>query len=225
MDSLDYVIESIDRITASDYIPTPEDLILNRIQTTGMTDMRMDYGGVKLRLMDMGGRRSERRKWLHSPDENADIVVFIVAISEYNQTIFETPDMNCISESLSYFQMVLNHRIFRRIPLILFFNKMDLFEKKIFEVPLHVVDETGEDTRNEDFEGPYAEDAPSINEKETAINAAKTYMARKFLDLCETERVLLHCFVTATEIQSVRAAIHRVAEPPRQRQYPIENFI
>ena len=38
------------------------------------------------RMIDVGGQRSERRKWIHS-FENVTSVMFLVAISEYDQTL------------------------------------------------------------------------------------------------------------------------------------------
>lgn len=40
------------------------------------------------RVVDVGGQRSERKKWIHCFD-NANAVIFIVAISEYDQIIAE----------------------------------------------------------------------------------------------------------------------------------------
>ena len=38
------------------------------------------------RMIDVGGQRSERRKWIHSFEEVTS-VMFLVAISEYDQTL------------------------------------------------------------------------------------------------------------------------------------------
>lgn len=39
-------------------------------------------------MIDVGGQRSERKKWLHCLD-NVKMVIFLVAISEYDQTLLE----------------------------------------------------------------------------------------------------------------------------------------
>jgi hypothetical protein len=36
-------------------------------------------------VFDVGGQRSERRKWIHCFD-NVDAIIFIIAISEFDQT-------------------------------------------------------------------------------------------------------------------------------------------
>lgn len=40
------------------------------------------------RVFDVGGQRSERRKWIHCFD-NVESIIFIAAISEYDQVLFE----------------------------------------------------------------------------------------------------------------------------------------
>ena len=41
------------------------------------------------RMVDVGGQRSERRKWIHCFD-HVTSVMFLVAISEYDQWLVET---------------------------------------------------------------------------------------------------------------------------------------
>jgi hypothetical protein len=43
------------------------------------------------RTIDIGGQRSQRSKWIHS-FENVQALVFVIAISEYDQTLFEARD-------------------------------------------------------------------------------------------------------------------------------------
>ena len=43
------------------------------------------------RMVDVGGQRSERRKWIHCFD-NVTSVMFLVAISEYDQLLQETEE-------------------------------------------------------------------------------------------------------------------------------------
>jgi hypothetical protein len=40
--------------------------------------------GIRVNLIDVGGQRSERKKWLHC-FESVDAVLFVAAISEYDQ--------------------------------------------------------------------------------------------------------------------------------------------
>ena len=47
------------------------------------------------RMVDVGGQRSERRKWIHC-FENVTSVMFLVAISEYDQILVETDEVSYI---------------------------------------------------------------------------------------------------------------------------------
>ena len=47
-------------------------------------------GDIKhCRMVDVGGQRSERRKWIHC-FENVTSIIFLVALSEYDQILFES---------------------------------------------------------------------------------------------------------------------------------------
>ena len=41
------------------------------------------------RMVDVGGQRSERRKWIHC-FENVTSIMFLVALSEYDQFLVES---------------------------------------------------------------------------------------------------------------------------------------
>ena len=40
-------------------------------------------------MVDVGGQRSERRKWIHC-FENVTSIIFLVALSEYDQVLVES---------------------------------------------------------------------------------------------------------------------------------------
>ena len=52
------------------------------------------------RMVDVGGQRSERRKWIHC-FENVTSVMFLVALSEYDQCLHETSEVRLVLRSLS----------------------------------------------------------------------------------------------------------------------------
>lgn len=47
------------------------------------------YVFLFLRMVDVGGQRSERRKWIHC-FENVTSIMFLVALSEYDQVLVES---------------------------------------------------------------------------------------------------------------------------------------
>mmetsp|Transcript_15310 Transcript_15310/g.18953 ORF Transcript_15310/g.18953 Transcript_15310/m.18953 type:complete len:380 (+) Transcript_15310:276-1415(+) len=198
LDSLEHFLTNIDRIAAPDYFPTTEDYLLNRVRSTGMTNIKLVIQGCEFDIMDVGGQRSERRKWIQCFD-NVTAIIFVAAISEYDQTLFEDSETDRIAEAITLFKRVLNYKIFKQHPIILFLNKNDIFQKKLFEVPLRV-----EGVRNEDFAGPYAKDAGNDPKKrEEALVAAQAYMRDKFLSVAEGRQIYDH-MTTATDSENVR---------------------
>ncbi len=49
------------------------------------------------RFIDVGGQRNERRKWIHA-FEDVTCVMFVAAISEYDQTLYEDEKKNRMVE-------------------------------------------------------------------------------------------------------------------------------
>ncbi len=46
--------------------------------------VKYKHRSLAFKMIDVGGQRSERRKWIHCFD-NVTAVLFVVALSEYNQ--------------------------------------------------------------------------------------------------------------------------------------------
>jgi hypothetical protein len=89
-------------------------------------------------MVDVGGQRSERKKWIHC-FQDVTAVVFCVAMSEYNQKLYEDEGVNRLDESLKLFDEICNSRWFTDVAIILFLNKSDIFREKIKKVDLSVV--------------------------------------------------------------------------------------
>jgi guanine nucleotide-binding protein subunit alpha len=84
-------IEDIDRLWGTDYVPDDQDLLRSRLRTTGITETVFDLGQLTYRMFDVGGQRSERKKWIHC-FENVNCLLFLVAISGYDQCLVEDKD-------------------------------------------------------------------------------------------------------------------------------------
>ena len=135
IDSAKYFLENLDRIVQPTYTPTNEDILRSRVKTTGITETAFSTTRGNFRLFDVGGQRSERKKWIHCFD-NVRAIIFIVAISEYDQRLLEDDTMNRMQEALTLFDFICNSRWFINTSIILFMNKIDIFAEKIEEVPL-----------------------------------------------------------------------------------------
>ncbi|KAJ7154112.1 G-protein alpha subunit [Mycena filopes] len=135
MDSAAYFITAIHRLAAPDYLPTEEDVLRARLQSTSITETRFNMGGLSIHMFDVGGQRSERKKWIHC-FESVTSIIFCTALSEYDQVLLEAKGQNRMRESLVLFESVINSRWFLRTSIILFLNKIDVFRGKLGKVPL-----------------------------------------------------------------------------------------
>ena len=86
-------------------------------------------------MFDVGGQRSERRKWIHC-FEGVTMVIFVTSLSEYDQTLLEDARINRMAESISLFDSVVNSRWFSRASMVVLLNKIDIFKEKLTIIPL-----------------------------------------------------------------------------------------
>lgn len=136
-DSANYFLDSLDRLGAPDYTPTEQDILRTRVKTTGIVEVHFSFKNLNFKLFDVGGQRSERKKWIHC-FEDVTAIIFCVAMSEYDQVLHEDETTNRMQESLKLFDSICNNRWFTDTSIILFLNKKDLFEQKIKKSALSV---------------------------------------------------------------------------------------
>jgi len=130
-----YFFNKAEDIMKDGYLPSEDDILHCRIFSCGVKQelFTMD-DDIQFRLMDVGGSRSEIKKWVQC-FENVTAVLYVVAVNEYDQLCFEDNETNRLMEALDLFEDIVNSEWFADIPIILFLNKKDLLLEKIRNVP------------------------------------------------------------------------------------------
>jgi len=136
LDASQYYFDNVERLCAEDYVPTEEDCIMTRVKTTGVivTDLPED-GDISFKVVDVGGQRNERKKWIHCFD-NVNALLYVVNLAGYDQVMFEDVSQNRMLESLSLFKETVNNPAFENATVFILFNKKDLFEQMIKTTPI-----------------------------------------------------------------------------------------
>ncbi|PBP24751.1 G protein alpha subunit [Diplocarpon rosae] len=191
MDSAPYFFEEANRITGQDFIPTEADVLRARTKTTGIYETRFTMGSLSIHMFDVGGQRSERKKWIHC-FENVTSIIFCVALSEYDQVLLEESNQNRMMESLVLFDSVVNSRWFMRTSIILFLNKVDLFRQKLGRSPL----------------SNYFPDYSGGND----INRASKYLLWRFNQVNRAHLNLYPHLTQATDTSNIRLVFAAVKE-------------
>jgi GTPase SAR1 family protein len=129
-DGFSYMLDNVQRICQEGYTPTDDDIVRVRVRTSSIVEMSFKINGVDFLIADVGGQRGERRKWIHCFD-GVQAVLFVAAISEYDQKVVEDPEKNSLIEAIELFGNVCNLPTFKKTAMILFLNKSDIFKDKM----------------------------------------------------------------------------------------------
>ncbi|KAJ3107204.1 Serine/threonine-protein kinase smu1 [Phlyctochytrium planicorne] len=164
-----YYMSNIDRICDPNFSPTDQDILSARVITTSITETQIKVESMTFRIFDVGGQRSERKKWAPYFDD-VKCIIFIADISAYDLTLVEENSVNRMTESLNLFKTICNHPLFKNTAMILFLNKIDLFQEKLQTVALKdfFPDFKGANTFEEASEF-FAERFSSLNQNDTKI--------------------------------------------------------
>jgi len=134
-DTAGYFFNSMARILSEKYVPSVDDVLRVRVRSTGIEEAEFKFDKMNIRVVDVGGQRSERRKWIHCFSQVTS-VLFCASLSDYCLTLRENSNVNRMEEALELFAEVANSSYFNSSSIILFLNKVDLFEEKLQQTPL-----------------------------------------------------------------------------------------
>jgi len=193
LDSAHYWYKHIERILKDDYQPTVKDIIKSRTKTTGIQEIIFEIDGYKFKLTDVGGQRSERKKWI-SCFQNLTAILFVVALSEFDQTLNEDNGTNRMSESIKLFRGVVGNDALHHVAMILFLNKEDLFTEKI---------------KRSDLKKCFPEYSGPSGDKDAAFD----YIKNQFISLNSNPNRKIYTQITvATDIDNIRMAMDSVKD-------------
>merc|ERR1719216_475647 len=144
-------MDNVRRYADPNYQVTFDDYVRIRDQTTGIihTQFEVDNGRRKwlFKLIDVGGQRTERRKWLHI-FHGIDVVLYVMSLSAYDQVLYEDHTTRCYDETLNLFKKTAANKAFETTDFIVFLNKNDLFQDKLGRIPFTVYKVTLTRTRH-----------------------------------------------------------------------------
>ncbi|KAK1328899.1 hypothetical protein QTO34_011069 [Cnephaeus nilssonii] len=128
-DSAAYYLNQLDRITATTYLPNEQDVLRSRVKTTGIIETKFSVKDLNFRMFDVGGQRSERKKWIHC-FEGVTCIIFCAALSAYDLVLVEDDDVNRMHESLHLFNSICNHKFFAATSIVSFSTRRTSLRKK-----------------------------------------------------------------------------------------------
>ena len=189
IDSATYYFQKIKEILNPSYKPDQQDVLQSRVQTTGIVETSFKSGNISYQLFDVGGQRSERRKWLHCFDD-VQAVLFVASLSGYDMTLTEDGTTNRMEESINLFQAICVNKFFSSSSIVLFLNKFDLFIEKVNNTKHHL--------------RLYF---PKYTGPDHDVAAAKDFIKDQYLACNISERNIFLHFTTATDTNNVRVII------------------
>uniref|UniRef100_A0A3P9NVQ1 G protein subunit alpha 13 n=1 Tax=Poecilia reticulata TaxID=8081 RepID=A0A3P9NVQ1_POERE len=177
-----------------DYLPSQQDILLARKPTKGIHEYDFEIKNVPFKMVDVGGQRSERRRWFECFDSVTSIL-FLVSSSEYDQVLMEDRQTNRLRESLDIFETIVNNRVFVNVSIILFLNKTDLLEEKVKLVPL------------KDYFPEYAGTEHNLSDVQAFM--VECFRAKR---RDATQKPLYHHFTTAINTDNIRLVFRDVKD-------------
>lgn len=145
-DNAAYFFAEAQRITAEDYVPSLEDIgCVPENHEKGVMESHFKLYGLSVRVLQVHGQQSYRRKWT-DPFWGAMSIMFFISLSDYDEPgISHMSQQTRLGESFALFEAVVNSPWFSQTTIILVLTGKNEFRAKLHDVPLneHFPDYTG----------------------------------------------------------------------------------
>jgi hypothetical protein len=109
----EYIMSRLDALAATDFTPSPEDVLQVRAMTTGAITVHLELKDCKVELVDLGGQRNYRKEWA-SKTKDVETVVFVAAVGDYDLKIMEDATTGRLAENLSAWKELCNSFLFAK---------------------------------------------------------------------------------------------------------------
>eukprot|EP01084_Bolivina_argentea_P312408 540859_1 len=134
---LDKILEIVNK--ENDYNPSFDDMCRIRDQktlNTGFGQKRVlaqtkMFGECQLTITNIGGQRSERKKWINMMKDDFDMIWFIIDISEFDVMCWEDMNTLRLQEALNLFENMVTAGLMNNKTTTIIFNKHDLLLEKL----------------------------------------------------------------------------------------------
>ncbi|VDK31416.1 unnamed protein product [Gongylonema pulchrum] len=80
--NIQYFFENVERIAASDYVPTEMDILSSYAPTIGIDQVRYSTSFASISILDIGGSEHSRRKWKKFYDA-INVLIYIVDLTAF----------------------------------------------------------------------------------------------------------------------------------------------
>eukprot|EP01126_Amoeba_proteus_P011949 TRINITY_DN1488_c0_g2_i1.p1 TRINITY_DN1488_c0_g2~~TRINITY_DN1488_c0_g2_i1.p1 ORF type:complete len:260 (+),score=47.97 TRINITY_DN1488_c0_g2_i1:371-1150(+) len=155
-----YLAHNLSQYMDLNYAVTDEDILRVRMKTTGIHYYNIPVSGKRSWcFIDVGGQKSERRKWIHAFDDVL-AVVYVSSLDYFDMLMDEDPSRNRLDDDVELFSSLIVNPYLPDC-WIFFQNKFDVFQSKI---------------ENSDLKRKF----PELGEKALDINFALEWHKNKF---------------------------------------------
>eukprot|EP01124_Arcella_intermedia_P016045 TRINITY_DN22577_c0_g1_i1.p1 TRINITY_DN22577_c0_g1~~TRINITY_DN22577_c0_g1_i1.p1 ORF type:complete len:210 (+),score=50.60 TRINITY_DN22577_c0_g1_i1:34-630(+) len=158
-DSWGYMFSCCERLAEKDFVPRLEDIVRVRIEHCVILEEEFEYHGMSFKVIDIGGLKSESRKWIHHFDD-ASILFVVNLLSIFNPSELEA--------TVELYQRYVQDETLFPGTFILLLNQLDLFQEQCQAVPL-----------------PSCRFFEGFSGKATEIEDLKNYIVRRFMAMDE----------------------------------------
>lgn len=127
--------ETLKVLSDPKYTPTTDHILRVQEKKNGLVSHRFVVDGVRYSFYDVSAQKNRRKKWIANFQDDIHIILFFVALDQFNEPSRDNATVDGVTQAMAEFLECLEEKSLSAHPVLLIFNRHDVFMKKVESIP------------------------------------------------------------------------------------------
>lgn len=127
--------ETLQILSSPKYVPSTDHILRVQEKKNGLVSRRFVVDDVRYTYYDVSAQDNRKKKWIANFQDDVHLIMFFVGLDQFDEPSRQNRTVDGVTHAMAEFLELLEEKSLSTLPILLVFNRHDVFCKKIQSVP------------------------------------------------------------------------------------------
>jgi guanine nucleotide-binding protein subunit alpha len=127
--------ETLQILSSPKYVPSTDHILRVQEKKNGLVSRRFVVDAVQYTYYDVSAQNNRKKKWIANFQDDIHLIMFFVGLDQFDEPSRQNQTVDGVTHAMAEFLEVLEEKSLSAFPILLVFNRHDVFCKKIQSIP------------------------------------------------------------------------------------------
>lgn len=127
--------ETLQELSNPKYKPSNDHILRVQEKKNGLLSCRFVVNEVQYKFYDVSAQNNCKKKWIANFEEDIHLIMYFVGLDQFNEPSRQNPSVDGVTHAMAEFLELLEEKSLSSFPILVVFNRHDIFCKKVESVP------------------------------------------------------------------------------------------